>query len=216
MGDPIFDRFYASSVQMLQNQRTAEISAQDALAALLDRIGRPVVFLSHSNSGGIPYLVADVRPQLVQMIVSIEPKGPPCGASTFNPFTEMAYGICDAPITYAPPVVDPQLDLVKVVWKAPKADLMDAVVQADSPPPRSLVNLAGIPVLVVTGQASYHAQYDWCTVEFLQQAGVKTEHLKLEQRGILGNGHMMFMERNSDEIAAKIEEWISGRDGGGT
>lgn len=208
MGDPIFDRFYASGVQMVQSQHTTETAAQAALAVLLDRIGRPVVFLSHSNSGGIPFLVADVRPQLVKMIVSVEPKGPPFGTSKFISRMQNAYGLCNAPITYDPPVVDPKLDLIREIKKAPDPRLMDAVLQAVSPPPRKLINLANVPVLVITSQASYHAQYDWCTVEYLRQAGVETEHLKLENRGILGNGHMMFMESNSDEIAAEIHGWI--------
>lgn len=208
MGDPIFDRFYASSVQMIQSQYLTETSAQAALVALLDRIRRPVILLSHSNSGGVPCLVADVRPQLVKMIVSIEPKGPPFGKSKFSSLVQHTYGICDAPITYDPPVIDPKVDLIQAIRKAPSSSLTDAVLQAESPPPRKLSNLADIPVLVVTAQASYHAQYDWCTVEYLRQAGVEVVHLKLEDRGILGNGHMMFMEKNSDEIAAEINGWI--------
>lgn len=217
MGDPIFDRFYASSVQMIQTQSTAETAAQAALALLLDRIGTPVVFLSHSHSGGVPFLVADVRPQLVKMIVSVEPKGPPFAAVKLLSGMHNAYGLCNAPITYDPPVVDPELDLVKVTKKAPDPNWMPSVLQAESPPPRKLANLTNTPVLVVTGEASYHAQYDWCMVEYLRQAGVvETEHFKLEDRGILGNGHFMFLERNSDEIAAEIDGWIrrkmSGRD----
>lgn len=206
IGDPIFDRFYASSVQMVQSQNTTETAAQAALAVLLDRIGKPVIFLSHSNSGGIPFLVADVRPQLVKMIISVEPKGPPFGQSRSG---SLIYGICNASIMYEPPVVDPQLDLIRVIKKAPDSSLKDAVLQAETPPARQLANLANIPVLVITGQASYHAQYDWCTVEYLRQAGVEVEHFKLEDRGILGNGHMVFMENNSDEIAAEIDQWIT-------
>lgn len=211
IGDPIFDRFYASSVQMVQRQNTTEIAAQDALAVLLDRIGKPVILLSHSNSGGIPLLVADVRPQLVKMIISVEPKGPPFGQSKLGTLMQNIYGICNAPITYEPPVVDPQQDLIRVTKKAPDSSLLDAILQAETPPARKLANLANIPVLVVTGQASYHAQYDWCTVEYLRQAGVEVEHFELGDRGIFGNGHMMYMENNSDEIAAEIHQWITRR-----
>lgn len=38
--------------------------------------------------------------------------------------------------------------------------------------PRQLKNLAGIPVLVVTAEASYHAVYDHCTARYLHEAGV--------------------------------------------
>lgn len=214
MGDAIFDRFYASGVQMIRSHPIAEAAAQAAFAALLDRIGEPVIFLSHSNSGGIPLLVADIRPHLVKMIVSIEPKGPPFGTSEFHSLMQNPYGVCNAPITYDPPVIDPTTDLVRASRKSLDPDLMDAILQADSPQPRRLINLVHIPVLVVTGHASYHAQYDWCSVEYLRQAGVETEHLRLEERGILGNGHMMFMEKNSDQIATEIENWVKRSEAG--
>lgn len=210
MGDPVFDRLYASGVQMITSQEKQEVATQSALAALLDRIGRPVILLSHSNGGGVPLLVADIRPRLVKMIVSLEPKGPAFSGGNFNPGAAIQYGLSQAPVTYDPPVADPAVDLVKITRKAESPDLVDAILQAESPPPRKLINLAHIPVLLVTAEASYHAQYDWSTVEFLRQAGVQTEHLKLWDRGITGNGHMMFMEKNSDEIAAEIERCISG------
>jgi hypothetical protein len=50
--------------------------------------------------------------------------------------------------------------------------------------------------------------YDWCTVSYLQQAGVSVKHLELGNRGILGNGHMMFMEKNSDAVAAELQRWM--------
>lgn len=207
-GDPIFDKFFASSVQMIRDQEKQERATQAALVALLDRIRRPVVLVSHSNSGGVALLVADVRPTLVEMIVSLEPKGPPFSGGRFNPGSGNKYGLCQAPITYDPPVKDPLVDLVQATKKAASPDLMDAIIQAESPPPRKLVHLTNIPVLVVTAQASYHAQYDWCSVEYLRQAGVQVEHLKLWEKGILGNGHMMFMENNSYKIAAEIDDWI--------
>ena len=38
--------------------------------------------------------------------------------------------------------------------------------------------------------------------------GVAHTFARLEQHGIRGNGHMMMLEKNSDEIAAFIERWI--------
>lgn len=208
-GDPIFDRFFASGVQNIRSQAKQEGVAQTAIAALLDHIGREVVLISHSNGGGIPYLVADVRPRLVRLIVSVEPKGPPFDGGKLSFGISNQYGVSQAPIKYDPPVMDPVRDLVRETRKADDPDLLDAILQADSPAPRRLVNLARIPVLLVTAQASYHVQYDWCSVAYLRQVGVQTEHMKLWERGILGNGHMMFMEKNSDDIDAAIEGWIA-------
>lgn len=210
LGDPAFDRLVASGVPMIRGQEAQEAATRDAVAALVDRVARPVVLLAHSNGGGVPYIVADARPGLVRLIVALEPKGPPFSGGRYNPGRGNRWGVCQVPITWAPPVTDPDVELVTVTRKAASPDLLEATVQADEPPPRKLANLTHIPVLVVTAPASFHAQYDWCTVEFLRQAGVPVQHMKLEEQGILGNGHMMFMEKNSDVVAAEVERWIAG------
>ncbi|KAH8156760.1 hypothetical protein CIB48_g11488 [Xylaria polymorpha] len=191
IGDPFFDHFSASTLQMLGNITKQESASQAACAALLDRIGKPVTVLAHSAGGSTPWLLADIRPKLCS-----------------SPAPGSRYGIASPTLTYDPPVTDPDVDLVRAEAKAPGEQLLDCFIQATSPPPRQLVNLKGIPVVVITAPASYHSQYDWAIVEYLKQAGVQAEHMKLEDRGILGNGHMMFMEKNSDEIAAEIIRWI--------
>lgn len=75
-------------------------------------------------------------------------------------------------------------------------------------PARQLINLRDIPVLIVTAEASYHAPYDHCTVEYLRQADVPTTFIRLAERGIRGNGHMMMLELNNLEIAAEIVRWL--------
>jgi hypothetical protein len=35
--------------------------------------------------------------------------------------------------------------------------------------------------------------------------------LRLEEQGIHGNGHMLMIEKNSLEIAARLNKWISGQ-----
>ena len=62
--------------------------------------------------------------------------------------------------------------------------------------------------MVLTTEASYHATYDWCTVRYLQQAGVSTDHVQLAELGIHGNAHMVFMEKNSDQVAGVVKSWI--------
>ena len=42
-------------------------------------------------------------------------------------------------------------------------------------------------------------------VDFLVQAGCEVEHLRLEDKGVHGNGHALQLESNSDEVAAVIE-----------
>src|SRR5262249_47422124 len=63
------------------------------------------------------------------------------------------------------------------------------------------------PIAIVTGEASFHGPYEHCVVKFLQQAGVHPTWLNLGAMGIHGNGHMMMLEKNSDQIADRIEKW---------
>ena len=83
---------------------------------------------------------------------------------------------------------------------------------SDQPdPPRQLPRLKGIRILIVTAEASYHAPYDHCTAKFLKQAGVENTFLRLEDRGIRGNGHMLMLEKNSWAVADIVGRWLAGK-----
>jgi hypothetical protein len=51
------------------------------------------------------------------------------------------------------------------------------------------------------------APYDHCTSQFLAQAGVANDFVRLADVNIRGNGHMMMLERNNLEIAAFLDRW---------
>ncbi|KAI1806094.1 alpha/beta-hydrolase [Daldinia bambusicola] len=214
IGDPVFDHFFASTQQLLRDSAAQERASQQACAALLDRIGQPAVLVGHSAGAPTLWLAADVRPALVRTVVAIEPAGAPFFKFGVSSGPGTPYGVSNAPITYEPAVTDPDVHLKRVVVRAPGPDLVDCMLQKEKEKegdvgPRQLVNLTHLRTLVVTAQASYHAPYDWAIVRYLRQAGVRrVEHLKLEERGIYGNGHMMFMEKNSDAVAAEVVRWI--------
>ena len=65
-----------------------------------------------------------------------------------------------------------------------------------------------VPIVVLTGETSYHALYDHCTVKLLEQAGVQPIFIKLADLGFRGNGHMMMLEENNLEIAAFMTAWL--------
>lgn len=113
--------------------------------------------MAHSNGSGSAYLAADVRPDLVTAIVGVEPKSPPFATSTTLGSSVTRYGVFQAPITHGPPVMHPDMDSVRAMKKANGPGLKDAVLQADSPFQRKLVNMIHIAMLVLTAQASYHA-----------------------------------------------------------
>ncbi|MDB5641609.1 MAG: alpha/beta-hydrolase, partial [Hyphomicrobiales bacterium] len=182
---------------------------RDAGAALLDRIGSSIL-LTHSQSGTFGWLIADARPLLVKAIVAMEPSGPPVrdmvakGAPDWfddGAFTK-PYGLTAQPLAYDPPG-----ELAFVRQERPDGPgLMRGWLQAE--PARKLKNLRNIPVLVVQGEASYHAPYDHNTVAYLRQAGVDVTFIRLADRGIRGNGHMLMIELNNAEIAAVAAEWL--------
>ena len=119
----------------------------------------------------------------------------------------LAWGVTDVPLTYAPPAKD-AAELRFVQQDKPDGpDLVRCFAQAE--PARQLPNLQKMPVLVVTSEASYHAPYDHCTVKYLRQAGVHASWIKLSERGIRGNSHVMMMEKNSKQISATIIAWAN-------
>lgn len=213
-GDPVFDQFFSQNFPSLASFPRQQELNRDAGAALLDRIG-PAILLTHSQSGTFGWLVADARPKLVRAVVAMEPSGPPVhdnvtkGAPDWfedGPLTK-PYGLTAPPLAYDPPLQDPK-DLKFVRQdKAAAPDLARCWEQAA--PARKLANLADIPVLVVQTEASYHAPYDHCTVNYLRQAGVtKTTYIRLADLGIKGNGHMMMLEKNNLQIAAVAAKWL--------
>lgn len=208
-GDHVFDAFYSSNVQFINNATYQQKTVQDAGAALLDMIGIPVILLGHSQGGLMPFLIADARPKLTKALIELEPTGPPFMEAVFSNTSARPYGLTDIPLTYTPAVVNVTTDLIQQVHPAPDANHTACTLQADSPPPRQLTNLKNFPILVVTTEASYHAPYDYCTVEYLKQAGCsQTQHLQLADKGIHGNAHMMFMEKNSNDIQSLILQWM--------
>jgi hypothetical protein len=119
--------------------------------------------------------------------VQIEPKGPPFREEVFSSDYTRPWGLTSIPLTYDPTPTNQSAPLSMSVVASNSTDLVDCVLQAE--PVRQLPNLAQVPILVDTGEASYHAAYDHCTVAFLRQAGVQVEHLELGKAGLHGNGH---------------------------
>ncbi len=160
----------------------------DRLADLLDRIG-PAVVVTHSASGSAGWLLAERRPGLVAAVVSVEPMGP---AFADTPgIGALDWGLTAAPITYAPPRATP------------------ADVRAADPASLRIPALAGLPVAVVTGETSMQAAYAPQVVEFLTTAGAAAELLHLPDHGVLGNGHGLIYERNSDQALAPVLSWLN-------
>jgi hypothetical protein len=50
--------------------------------------------------------------------------------------------------------------------------------------------------------------FDVCIPKWLNQAGAKDDFVRLEDVGIHGNKHEMFLDRNSDEVIKFIDGWL--------
>lgn len=212
--------------------------AQNALQALLRHIGKSILIGEGAGGNATwlaadvePDLIAGA----IAVEPVGPPFGTACPREAnpyhrYNPFIQRQegtriYGLADIPITYDPPAhahegFDPPakdpLDLIKVIAPNNKSECFmqrtpDSTAEYTRKPGnkvRQLINIKKVPCFVVTAQASSHAIYDWAVVAFMMQAGVETDWTRLEDEGIKGNGHLMFLETNSDEIAQVLLNWI--------
>ncbi|KAK7431199.1 hypothetical protein QQZ08_002239 [Neonectria magnoliae] len=247
-GDPVFTNYCASLVTLHLNKIERQSLGQNALQALLHKIGKSIL-IGEGSGGNMTWLATDVAPELVAGVVAVEPAGPPFGTAmpknnkprVYSQFIERdestrPYGLTDIPLTYDPPAhphegIDPPAkDLLDIdrslrpdhlgacfMQRRPETDVVE--VGADGKPVsggqigqvRQLIHLKKVPHALVTAHASPHSVFDWATVAFMKQAGVAVDWLRLEDHRIMGNGHLMFLEMNSDEVAGMIETWIQAK-----
>lgn len=205
-GDPVFDAFYATQVVSLQSDSETQTLAKAAGAALLDRIG-PAILLTHSQSGLLGWVIAEARPQLVKAIVALEPSGPPFHNHAPNDPKARAFGVTDVPLAYDPPVASAEEIATERQVTPDGEGLITCTLQKGAP--RRLVALSKIPVMLAVAEASYHAPYDHCTAAYLKQAGVPVDFVRLQDKGLKGNGHMVMIEKNNLEIAGFIHGWLA-------
>jgi len=206
--------YSSASFQALATSRRNSRSTATPSLRCLRRSAPASCLLVHSQAGAFGWPVADARPDLVRAILAIEPNGPPAHGVEFTGapgwFKEgpiaLTYGITSAPLNYSPPVKDASDMKFVREEKAEGPDLITCWKQAE--PARQLPNLQRMPILILMAEASYHAPYDHCTVKYLQQAGVKPTFIRLADRGVKGNSHVMMMEKNNKDSAAVIAEWL--------
>lgn len=181
------DEFIAGYGPLPADLELSQTLDADRMAALLDRIG-PAILVTHSASGPDGWLVADRRPLLVKAIAAIEPMGPPfADIPNIGP---MRWGPTAAPLRFEPPVAD-----AEALRNAPPGSLR-------------LPSLAGMPILIVTAEASAFAAASPPTADFLNAAGASAELLHLPDHGVHGNGHGLIYEKNSDAALAPVLRWL--------
>jgi pimeloyl-ACP methyl ester carboxylesterase len=187
----------AANTQPAGQPNVQHLTWRQAGADLLDRIG-PAIIITHSAGGPFGLLVAEARPQLVKATIIIEGGGTPFSGGN-------RWGPSSIPVTYDPPVADAAE--IKTRWVAnPEPGIAGYYLQEE--PARKLPNLKSTKVLVATADASFASPGNPGLVAFLKQAGVDAEELRWGKLGVTGNGHMMFMEKNSREALQPLIDWM--------
>ena len=210
--DPYFDAFMASMIPLTSNTTAQELSMRAAGCTLLSMIGEQAYIISHSAGATYPLLMSDECPDLIKGNINLEPGNTPfqslVGNSTVPAVGRTSARPCGLTSTLLQyePAISNCSQLETVVVGEDKPGNRSCYMQTS--PAHQLPNVAKVPYVALTGAASPHITYDHCLIDYLNQAGVATDWIKLSELGIEGNGHFLYLEENNLEIAAVVEKWI--------
>ncbi|GME41799.1 alpha beta-hydrolase [Neofusicoccum parvum] len=211
-GDPTFDAFESTFIPLTSNLTSQELSMRASGCTLLSLLGTPSFLISHSIGALHPLLLSNDCPQLVAGNIALEPATVPFQSYLGNASSPVGstrarpWGLTNTHLTYAPSVADPAADLAVRSVGADAPAKRSCLMQAE--PPRRLPQIAKVPYVALTGEASPHATFDHCVVDYLVQAGVAAEWIRLAEVGVRGNAHFMHLEENNGEIAEVVHGWI--------
>jgi pimeloyl-ACP methyl ester carboxylesterase len=77
--------------------------------------------------------------------------------------------------------------------------------------PQQLAKLAGVPISIVSADASPSSSTDPNIAAALRSAGAVVDHIRLADRGIRGNGPMVISERNNRDVLQPVLDWMRDR-----
>ena len=202
--DPSFRQFAAAQVEYLPSNKRSQELVLAAGKELLDLLG-PCILLTHSQAGPFGWLLADACPEKVKAVLTLEPTAPPFSADQSSPIAKN-YGLADLPLHFEPPVQSPADFRLRLLPSQGEGLHAGWVLDEERRLPR-----LRMPILLVTSEASYHAQFDHLLSYVMAQLGVRHDFVRLEDVGIHGNSHMMMLEKNNLEIADYLINWISNK-----
>ena len=208
----------------------------EGLGALIRHLGSPVVLLTHSMSGCYGWPLLERHGDVIAALVGVAP-GPPGNIqppariyAETDTAIEIDLGGRRVRIDKNEPVTTTQ-DFVehKLVGDSrffPRDRLANYAATLRAIPPRIVLErqnvhgsqmrvtdpkkLHGKRVLVITGthDLDHPRDADGAIVDWLREHGADADFCFLGDRGIVGNGHMLMMEQNSDDIAGIIIAWL--------
>lgn len=207
----------------------------DGLGQVIASIGRPAIVMTHSMSGAYGWKLIEKYGSHIDRLIGVAPGGPGNIQAVSKIVSEKGDTVVvKSSVTLAinlkqPVISDRNFVEVKLVGKSTQfpRQFIDRYASSLVPIPPHLLyerrNIRGSQlkiddfanyrdrrILVVTGtaDADHPRVLDESIVTFLNKNGAKAEYIFLGDRGIVGNGHMMMMEKNSGEIAELLLSWL--------
>ena len=212
----------------------------DGIGGFLQSLDGPAVLLTHSMSGAYGWKTLEQYPDRVSAVIGVAASGPgniepvPPVLERGDGYVVVRRGQFDRRVDLT---VARRFDDVIVEKKLigedstrfPREALEAYRASLTETPPRLACErsniegsqlrvehfgaMAGTPILLVTAEADpdHTRETDGAIVEWMNAQGLDAELCYLPDRDISGNGHMMMLERNSDDIAALLADWIEGR-----
>jgi len=203
-----------------------------SLAVLADEIG-PCIIVAHSAGGPLAWWIADTHPDAVGAIVGIAP-GPPSNIQRPLPddpklIEALRFDESVGCPVYSPPdkPVFVDIEFIRNFWantsRFPESAI-DAYAKSIVPESAAVLNerfniggkglyisgpnvVAARPILVVTGDSDprHPRTTDAAVADYFN-----AKHAWLPEHGLHGNGHMLMLEDNSEEIACLVSDWQAG------
>ena len=208
----------------------------EGLSALIASLDAPVAVITHSMSGCFGWRLLELHGDRIAAVVGVAPS-PPGNIQPVAPVSEETETAIETQKdglhlriekgvarSERPEVIDHILVGTGDRFPREHLELYRSTLLAV--PPRLLIerlNIGGSQVrvsdprrltdsriLVVTGthDQGHSREHDEAIVDWLRAQGAHADFCYLGDRGIVGNGHMMMLENNSEQIADVIVDWL--------
>lgn len=213
------------------------LSGEDIVRSTTEAIKEigPCILLAHSAGGPIAWRLAEILGEHVRGIVGIAPGGPANLQRPLPDDPELIHSLRDDEEAGCPIYADPtrpflvDMAFIRAYWantpRFPAAAIERYARSIVAESPRILnerfrIGGSGLmldapaaigssrPVLILTGEHDprHPRETDERVAHYLNG-----EYCYLPDRGIFGNGHMLMLDDNSDDLAALIDHWLSSR-----
>jgi pimeloyl-ACP methyl ester carboxylesterase len=196
-----------------------------------------VILMGHSMGGALSWRLIELRRDKIEKVVAVAP-GPPGNIQpeadvveeTDDEIVVRSFGMIrhlSRDRAYAGGMEFVTHKLIGKSQRWPEGTLDMYAGHVAGVPPRLLIErqnvngsqmkisdlsaFDGLPIMLFTGShdTDHPKDVDAAVVDWLRAAGAEVDFWWLPDRGVDGNGHMLMMEDNSDDLADMIVGWIA-------